>query len=286
MGRQTRIFSYLLALSCSLLASCSTVITGNVIQPAVGNLQQQTDIELVCEGAPAYLLMLDSMLVSSPGNKKLLLTATQSYAAYVTALSECGQGADKRIPAIAEKAKDYGKMLLSHHLPIDTATDLQLLEEELLKQKVKNVEELFWGTFGWLTWVHSQQGSPESIADVVTIEKIMERLLTLDPAYQGGSVHVFFGTYHASRPAMFGGRPELSRDHFEKALSLSKRKFLMTQTNYAATYARITMNQELHDKLLNEVLAFPLASAPEFTLSNRIAQSRAKKLLEENYFGQ
>ena len=84
---------------------------------------------------------------------------------------------------------------------------------------------------------------------------------------------------------MFGGRPDLSQEHFEKALEYSDRKFLMAQTTYAETYARATFDQELHDTLLKEVLSFPLDSIPEFGLSNRIAVAKAKKLLEENYFG-
>jgi hypothetical protein len=46
------------------------------------------------------------------------------------------------------------------------------------------------------------------------------------------------------------------------------------------------MDQELHDQLLKEVLAFPQDSAPEFGLSNQIAVSKAKRLLKENYFGE
>ncbi len=46
------------------------------------------------------------------------------------------------------------------------------------------------------------------------------------------------------------------------------------------------MDQELYDRLLKEVLAFPLDSAPEFGLSNQIAVNRAKRLIKENYFGE
>ncbi len=113
----------------------------------------------------------------------------------------------------------------------------------------------------------------------------MTRLLVLDESYQGGSIHLFFGTYHALKPAMFGGRPDLSREHFEQALLLSKRQSLITQTSYAQTYARSTFDQKLHDSLLNEVLSFDIKEAPEFGLTNQIAKNRAKKLLEENYFG-
>jgi len=277
-------FSIILIVLCLYLSSCMRLVTNAVIEPAIGNLQQQTDIALVCEGAPAYLLMLDSLIVSSPDSQDLLLAATQSYSAYATALEECG-GTDTRVATIAEKARFYGLRLLRHYLPVDDKRDDSKFVQELAGLTVSDVPEVFWGTYGWLTWVKSQKGSPTSIADMVHIEKIMKRLLEVDESYQGGSIHLFFGIYNVAKPAMLGGNPELSRTHFEKALTLSGRKFLLTQTTYAETLARMTMDKELHDRLLNEVLAFPDENAPEFGLSNRIAKNKAKRLLDEDYFG-
>ena len=285
----TRLASRLLSLGllglCFCLSSCSSLVT-TAIRPAIGNLQQQTNIDLVCEGAPAYLLMIDSMLVSSPDSRELLLAGVQSFSAYATALEECGGADDPRIAPIADKAKLYGLRLLSRYLSLDGGQNYDAFARKLSRLSRRDVPDVFWGTFGWLTWVKGQKGSPEAIADMVPIEKIMARLLELDEAYQGGSIHLFFGTYYAAKPKMFGGRPDLSAIHFEKALRLAKRKFLLTQTTYAETLARATLNQELHDRLLQEVLAFPLDSAPEYGLSNQIAVKRAKRLLKENYFSE
>lgn len=281
----SRPLAFVMVVLCFWLSSCSGLITNSVIEPAIGNLQQQTDIDLVCEGAPAYLLMIDSMLVSSPDSKKLLLIATQSYSAYAATLYECGTPDEPRVAKIADKAHDYGLSLLSRYLPVKSGQKNEELEKKLAELTPGDVPDVFWGTYGWLTWVRSQNGSPASIADIVPIEKIMTRLLKLDESFQGGSIHLFFGAYHAAKPAMFGGKPDVSRMHFEKALELSNRRFLMTQVTYAETLARTTMDKDLHDRLLNEVLSFPLESAPEFGLSNRIAVNKARKLLEENYFG-
>ncbi|MGB3225249.1 MAG: TRAP transporter TatT component family protein [Desulforhopalus sp.] len=267
------------------LSSCSSLIT-SAMRPAVGNIQQQSDINLVCEGTPAYLLMIDSMLVSSPNNKSLLLTASQSYSAYAAALEECGEVNDTRILPVAAKSKLYGIQLLSRYLPLNNGQDYEVLDRKLAGLCHGDVPDVFWGAFGWLTWVKYQKGSPEAIADLVIIEKIMARLLEIDESYQGGSIHLFFGSYYAAKPAMFGGKPDLSKYHFEKALDVSEREFLMAQVTYAETLARATFDQELHDRMLNEVLNFPLDSAPEFRLSNEIAVNKAKRLLNDNYFGE
>lgn len=256
------------------------------MRPAIGNLQQQTDIDLVCEGAPAYLLMIDSMLVSSPQNGYLLQAGSQSFSAYATALEECGNIDDKRTAPLADKAKTYGLRLLHQYLTLGPGQEVDELNRELQKIGRSDVPDVFWGTFGWLTWVKDQKGSPEALADIALIEQIMARLLEIDESYQGGSIHLFFGAYYAAKPAMLGGRPDLSKYHFERALSLAGHRFLMTQITYADTLARVTMDQKLHDRLLQEVLAFPLDSAPEFGLSNQIAVNRAKRLLDENYFSE
>lgn len=273
-------------LLCFCLSSCSSLLTTSTIQPAIANLQQQTNIDLVCSGAPAYLLMIDSMLVSSPENRGLLVAGTQSYSAYAAALEECDGFDESEITPIADKAKLYGLRLLQRYLPLSTRQDYGALDQELTRLDRSDVPDVFLGTFGWLTWVKAQKGSPEAIADMVIIEKIMARLLELDESYQGGSIHLFFGAYYAAKPVMFGGRPDLSKIHFEKALSLSKRRFLLIQTTYAKTLARATMDQELYDRLLAEVLAFPQDRAPEFGLSNKIALNRAKRMIKENYFGE
>lgn len=272
-------------LLCCSLASCSRLITGTVIKPAIGNLQYQTDLALVCDGAPSYLLMLDSMLVSSPDNRDLLTVASQSYSAYVTALEECG-GSDIRLEAIAKKAGTYGRKLLSPLLPAGRTGDITPFEKNLKQLGKSDVPAVFWGASGWLTWILQQHDSPEGIADIVYVEKIMARLLELDESYQGGSIHLFFGAYYSAKPEMFGGDMQKSASHFERALAISKRRFLLTQVTYAEKTARMTMNKELHDSLLREVLAFPLERAPEFGLSNRIAKNRAEKLLAEDYFAE
>ncbi len=274
-------------LFCSLLlSSCTKIITRTIIQPNVGNLQQQSDLNLVCEGASAYLLLLDSMLISSPQSPDLLMSTLQSYSGYLEAYSECHPEEKERLFSLSDKSRQYGLQLLGQFLPVQETVESAKLERKLAKLKKSDLPYVFWGTYGWLNWVRNQNGSPLSIVELVSIEKIMARLLELDETYQGGSIHLFYGGYHAAKPAMLGGRPDLSKKHFEKAIELSGNTFLLAQTTYAETYARATFNKELHDRLLKEVVEFPLEKAPEFALSNAIAKNRAARLFAENYFAE
>jgi TRAP transporter T-component len=266
------------------LSSCSSLLTV-MVEPTVDNLQKQTDLDLVCEGAPAYLLMIDSMIASDPGSPSLLQIGAKSYSAYVSAMTECNSS-EARIAAIADKARLYGTTLLACNLPIAPADSLDSLNEALQKMDKSDVPNLFWGALAWTTWIRNQHGSPASVADSVKVVRIMHRVEELDDTYQQGSVHLFFGAYYAAKPPLLGGRPDLSRMHFEKALAISHHRFLLVQTTYAQTYARLTMNKKLYNGLLHEVLAFPLDEAPDNALSNQIAKRKAKKLLADGFFAE
>ncbi len=266
-----------------LTSSCTSLITSVAIKPAVSNLQKQSDINLVCEGASSYLLMIDSLIESDPTNKELLKIGTQSYSGSIAALNSCG-APPERLKTLSEKAGRYGKTLLSTMLPIGEGNS-EFFDAELKKRSAADAYSLFWGSYGWLTWIEQQQGSPAAMADLVTIEKIMERLLEIDDTVEQGGSHLFFGVLYGSKPKMIGGDPERSRSHFERALEISNRSFLMAQTLYAATYSRMVFNRELHDSLLEEVIDFELDQAPDNRLSNQIAKRRAEELLEENFFG-
>ena len=92
------------------LSGCTSLVVTRLVAPTVENLQKQKDVDLVCEGAPSFLLMIDSMLASEPENTKLLLTATQAYGAYTSALNVCGR--KQRARALSKKAQEYGLELL------------------------------------------------------------------------------------------------------------------------------------------------------------------------------
>ncbi len=275
-----------LLIGCSLLGGgCASILTDTVVKPAVGNLQRQQDVELVCEGAAAYLLMIDSLIESNQTNRDLLLLGVQSYGGSVAALESCGAPVE-RLQALADKAKAYGRRLLAEVLsPGSALTSASELDRALGGLKPGAARDLFWGAYGWLAWIGQQQGSPAAMADLVVVEQLMRRVVELDETVENGGAHLFFGILYGAKPALAGGDPERSRTHFRRALELSGRSLLPVQTAYAQTYARMVFDRALHDDLLEEVLAFPLESAPENTLVNQIAKRKARRLLAEDYFG-
>jgi len=262
-------------------AGCTRMIVGSIMQPTVDNLQQQTDLELVCEGTPAFLLMIDSMLASDPDDESLLLTATQAFTAYTAALDACGR--PERAAVVSEKAKKYGLAFLSQtsQHPFSPTTPLPDFQQTLAEMNTNDVPALFWAGNGWATWIRHQGGSPASMAQLVRVEQMMLRLVELDDTYYHGGGHIFLGVYYGSKPPLLGGKPDLSQAHFEKALTIGNREFLPTQVAYAETYAKMTYNRDLFEQLLQEVIAFPSEKRQDIALVNQVAKRRAARLLEQ-----
>jgi hypothetical protein len=263
-----------------LTSGCASVIVNPLLDPLTLSLQKQTDLELLQDGAPSLLLLLDGLIASDPNNDRLLMTATKAYGAYATVLYE--EGETERAVNMSIKAKEYGINLLKQisSLKNIAADSLTEIGRSLDKISPSKAGQLFWGAYGWAIWIQYQNGAPAAMADLPTVEKIMLRVVELDGAYYYGGAHIFLGSYYGSRPKILGGKPEASRQHFEKALVLNDRKFLLTHVAYAETYARTIFDRELFLKLLTEVEAQPMTDS-EMASSNKLAKVKAVKLLAQ-----
>ncbi|HHO48640.1 MAG TPA: hypothetical protein ENN06_09365 [Desulfobacteraceae bacterium] len=284
MGKTLQLVLVHLMMAALLLGGsggCARMAVNSFMEPTVANLQRQTDLDLVCEGASSFLLMLDSMIAGEPMDKRLLLTAVQGFSAYASALDVCGK--PERAATVSSKAREYALALLATKpgLRSIAAMDPDDLQSVLAELNEEDAALLFWAGNGWATWIHFQDGSPASLADLVRVEQIMLRVVELDEAFYHGGAHLFLGAFYGAKPPLLGGKPNLSRFHFEKALALSRGEFLPVQVVYARTYARMMYDRDLYERLLGQVVDFPAEQRPDIALANEAAKRRAARLLEE-----
>ena len=113
----------------------------------------------------------------------------------------------------------------------------------------------------------------------------MSHIAALDQTYHDGEVYLYLGMLESILPPALGGQPDVARQFFEKARTLSDNKNLMVLVLYAQHYARMVFDRELHDSLLKTVIA----ANPQqkgLTLTNTLAQKRAVELLQsaDDYF--
>lgn len=267
-----------------VLSGCNTLVssaTKDLAENLSQAIQNQNDPDTVRQGAPAYLIMIDSFIQGSPDDIDLLVAGSSLYGSYAGAFAAEDPARSRRL---TNKSLQYAQHAFCVELPALCAISEERFPEfqqALQKTGKKNLTVLHaWGV-AWAGWIQSRTDDWQAIADIPKVKAIMQRVVELDPAWDKGNAQLYLAVLNAFLPAAMGGKPDLAKDYFEQAILLSNGNNLMVKTLYARYYARMVFDRELHDKLLNEVLASPSVS-PGMTLINTLAQEQARQLLSES----
>jgi len=266
---------------CSFFISSATVDMTESLSHAILN---NNDLATVKAGGPAYLLMVDSMLYRDPNNESLLRAAADIYTAYTDVFVKDRLRAKK----LTDKALDYALRAICVRRSDACSfqqSNFQEFEIIISKLNIKDVPDLFTLGSAWSAWIQAHREDWNAVAEISRVESIMERVVELDEFYNDGAAHLYLGVLATFLPAALGGKPDVGRQHFERALDISKNKNLMVKVLYARHYARLMFDRELHDRLLHEVLKAE-SDVPGYALSNTLAQQKARELLNsaKDYF--
>ncbi len=266
--------------ACVTSKTMTVASTALLLEDVAKASNRQSDLQLIREGMPSYLMLIDGMVEALPDNKQLLITAAQSYASYASAFI---QDEDKAYAiTLYAKAKTYALRALEQNgfkNPLSRPFDD--FESGLQKTEEKDVPYLFWAASCWGSWISLNMRSMEAMAELPRVEAMMKRVLVLDQAFYYGGAHIFMGVLEASKPRIAGGDLNRARDHFLKAIELGNGSFLMAKVYYANYYAKKAFDRELYISTLEDVLEIPVAIVPELTLLNTVAHTKAKKMLDE-----
>jgi len=266
--------------ACVTSKTMTVASTALLLEDVAKASNRQSDLKLIREGMPSYLMLIDGMVEALPDNKRLLITAAQSYASYASAFI---QDEDKAYAVtLYAKAKEYALRALEQNgfnNPLSRPFDD--FETGLQKMGTKDVPYLFWAASCWGSWISLNMRSMEAMAELPRVEAMMKRVLVLDETFYYGGAHIFMGVLEASKPRIAGGDLNRARDHFLKAIELGDGRFLMAKVYYANYYAKKAFDRELYISTLENVLEIPVAIVPELTLLNTVAHTKAKKMLDE-----
>ena len=271
---------WLLALMPLFLSGCAT-IASSAASGFAGNLStailDQEDPELVREATPAYLLLLDSFAKDSK-DPDVLGAAAELYAAYGTLFVTDAE----RAMTLTSQARNYGRQALC--AADRNGCGLENLDFDAYAAAVgelsdKSADALYSYSLGELAYIQAHSGDFVALADLPKAETALVRLEQVAPEDRLGDVYKYLGILNTLRPPALGGQPEKGRDYFERALTVSGDRDLSIRVEYARGYARLVYDRDLHDRLLNEVLAGEVKQ-PGFTLFNNLAQEQARELLD------
>jgi hypothetical protein len=241
---------------------------------------KETDPLLVRDAMPANLKLMDAMLENDPQNPDLLLLACQGYAAYAFLFVE--EENPSRAKNLYIRAQQYGLLLLGQRgLMPERLFDLAAWDQKLVGAVKKDVPAIFWTAFAWGGRIQVDRESPQSLADLPLVLRLVEQAQALDSSYWFAGPDTFLGFYNGSLPKMLGGKPDIAKAHFESALAITQRKFLMTQVMFARSYAVQVQDRDFFNVLLNEVIRTSGDELPEAALSNAVAREKAARLLQK-----
>jgi hypothetical protein len=278
-------FSLAIVTACIPNKQMTVGSAATLLEDVSTSANKQSDLRVIREGMPAYLMLIDGMVEAVPDNARLLINAAQAYASFASAFVEDADTEYAR--TLYEKAKKYALRALElRGLKNPVLKPFDAFEEALNRLAKDDVPYMFWTATCWGNWIRLSLGSMAAVAELPRVEALMKRVLVLDEQFYFGGPHLFMGIWFASRPKMAGGDLARARYHFQKALEFSQGKFLMTQVYYADHYARKSFDKNLFVATLQNVLETPADIIPQLTLLNTVAHKKAKELLAQadSYF--
>ncbi|HCN09382.1 MAG TPA: hypothetical protein DIT01_15760 [Lentisphaeria bacterium] len=251
------------------------------------SVQAQPDPELVRQGLPAFILLLDGLIEAYPENPELLRAAATSYVAYAQAFLADPKD-EERAARLYDRAHHYGMRLLQRHkhLAATLRSSGDSFELALRTCSAEDVPDLYVAGTAWLGWIIAKPDSIEALADLPRALDLMERILELDEGYGNGSAHLTFGIYYAIQPAGAGQDLAKSRHHFKRAIELGGGNDLTARLLYAEFIGKATLDRDFFSGQLEDILKFDVTIAPDHRLANELALQRARMLLlnQDDYF--
>lgn len=135
----------------------------------------------------------------------------------------------------------------------------------------------------WYAAALSRYALMTSLVEVLNqtdrIKAMMELIQRWDPAYWYYASDRYLGGFYTKIPFPSGDIPR-STKHFEKAVQNAP-NYLATKVIFAEMNATKAGDRALFQRLLEEVIAFDLDSAPEIKAENAAEQKKAKYYLDD-----
>jgi hypothetical protein len=244
----------------------------------------QTDPETVRDGAPAYMLLLDSFLEESPDDPELLVAAANLYASYGAVFADDPDRARR----LTRRARHYGAraLCLGYNESCSwPGMSFARFEASLAGLSEQHAQAVYSYSVASLAWIRAHSDDWDALAELPQMDALLRRYLDIGGGEMRGNVYTYLGILATLRPPALGGEPEKGKDYFERAIELTGGRDLSVKVEYARGYARLLYERDLHDRLLNEVMGAD-PNVPGYTLTNVLAQRDAARLLAnaDEYF--
>ncbi len=158
-------------------------------------------------------------------------------------------------------------------------------EEDAVKTiGIDGIEAIYWTAVNLGKWSR-QMGFSYVLFNKNKAKSMIEYIRELDDQWYYGGADRYLGAFYSVAPSIAGGDMELSKEHFDKSISIAP-DYYGTHVLLAEYYATKMQDRELFESELNFVINGPLDVLPDVIPLQRIEKEKARVLLEniDEYF--
>lgn len=284
---QKMLCMFAVAALLAMTSGCAAIVNSGLrtgikmAHPAIENIEvalfQQKNIDLVKEGLPGQLLLLEGLLGTAPDDMLLLTMATKAY----TGLGMLIEDVDpEQATLLYSRGSECGLNALKLHRGFRKALERgeNLSNAARTIKSKKFVPALLWTSACMGSNVLLNAGDPMIAIDLAPVNNMINHVLTLDSDYFYGFAHLFVGCVNSMLPETFGGDKEKALEAFETIFKMNQDKFLLAK--YFFGRFSVT-DEELAKATMKNIVNTPDGEMPEIELLNQIAKAKARSFLKQ-----
>jgi predicted anti-sigma-YlaC factor YlaD len=281
----------ILLTSCSIRHIALKSVADGLSSQSSGIFASDDDPELVRDAIPFGLKLNEALLQEVPGHKGLLLATASGFTQYAYAFlqleADLKEDSDhKKAGELRDQARRLylrSRQYAVRALEVDHPgfmAKLRSSPKAALEPMIrKDVPSLYWTGVSWAAAISSSQTDLDMLSELYLVEAVMTRALELNADYDNGALHEFFITFDGSRPDAMGGSIARARDHFNRAVTLTKAAKASPYVSLAENISVRLQDVDEFTSLINKALSIDPDAEPNYRLENILSQRRAKWLM-------
>lgn len=292
--------AFLLLCSCSINQLAVRAVAGFLSGSGESaTFSGDDDPELVRDALPFAMKTYESLLAADPNNPALALATGRSFVSYAFAFIQAPADQlpvenvdEQRVMRLRAKklflrAREYVLRGLELRRPgFRAALENSGPAAALRLTRREDADYLYWAGAAWMA---AFGADPFDFAQIVSLPRaiaLLQQVQDWDDGYGAGAVHEIFITYYGSAPADLGGSARKAREHFARAVSLSRGLRVGPYIALAVSVCVKSQNADEFRDLLGKALAVDVNADLPARLVNIINQRRARWLLDhiDDYF--
>ena len=242
-----------------LSSGCSYLIdrqTSSAAEQLSATILDHEDPATVAAAIPTLLILMDSYANSKGSSGNSQIAAARLYGAYAGAFV-----ADiNRRKTLTSTAYTYAR---SGSCKKDFKwCDLEKFDQRAFMAFVKALDKnqidiAYAYAVAWLSYIEAHSDDWNAVADLPKPQQLFSYVVEQDESYDHASAYIYLGALALTIPPALGGKPEVGRAHFERAIELTNGTNLVAKLEYARRYARLVFDKELHHQLLTIIFLVP-----------------------------